>query len=184
MSEVPGMGSGVPFRPFQDSELAMLDRALNDPEVMGQYAWTGWSGHTSTLRQQWEANRLLSPEISMLAVVREDTAVGAVTWRPVAYNGVSQCWNVGAYLLPEARGRGVMSKAGRALVDYLFAHTQAHRIEAHVEAGNKAARLCAEQAGMVYEGTARGAVWRGGGWRDIEVLAVVRGDAAPALVAD
>ncbi|MFF4602329.1 GNAT family N-acetyltransferase [Streptomyces sp. NPDC001339] len=178
------MSEVLPLRPFRESELPVLDRMLNDPEVLGQYAWTGWSGNTTALRQRWERDRLLSPDVSMLALVRQDAAVGAMTWRPVAYNGVSQCWNVGVFVLPEERGRGVMAGASRAVVDYLFAHTQAHRIEAHVEAGNIAARRCAERAGMVHEGTARGAAWRGGGWRDLDVLAVLRSDLPPPAADD
>ncbi|WP_438490136.1 GNAT family N-acetyltransferase [Streptomyces sp. S186] len=184
MSEVRGMGEVLPFRPFRESELPVLERMLNEPEVLGQFAWTGWSGKAAALRQRWEQDRLLSPEVSMLALVREDAAVGAVSWRPVTYNAVSHCWNVGVFVLPEERCRGVLAAASRAVVEYLFAHTQAHRIEVHVEAGNAVARHCAEQAGLIHEGTARGAAWRGGRWRDAEVLAVLRSDLPPPATDD
>ncbi|MFE9651357.1 GNAT family N-acetyltransferase [Streptomyces sp. NPDC006365] len=167
------MDQVLPFRPFRDSELTLLDRMLNEPEVLGQYAWTGWSGRVN-LRQRWEQDRLLSPDLSMVAIVSEDVVVGALSWRQVAYNAVSHCWNVGAFVLPEARGRGVVVPAARALVEYLFAHTQVHRVEGHVEVGNDVARHCAEQAGLVYEGTLRGAAWRGGCWRDVALFAVLR----------
>ena len=52
----------------------------------------------------------------------------------------SHCWTLGIGLFPRARGHGYGTKAHRLLVDYLFAHTTVHRIEAAIETGNIAER--------------------------------------------
>jgi RimJ/RimL family protein N-acetyltransferase len=178
------MSNSFPLRPLRASDLATLERALNDPEVLGEHAWTGWSGSETLLRQRWEEDRLLSPgkgqmpltDFGMLAIMQDETVAGVVTWRPVAYNAVSYCWNAGIFLLPEQRGNNISVEAGRATVEYLFSHTLVHRIEVHVETGNAAARRCTEQLGFTHEGTARGAMWRGGKWRDVELYSLLRTD--------
>jgi len=76
---------------------------------------------------------------------------------------------LGIGLFPEARGHGHGTQAHQLLVDYLFAHTTVHRIEAATETGNIAEQKALDRAGFSREGVVRGARWRGGAWRD-EVL--------------
>ncbi|MET9946282.1 GNAT family protein [Streptomyces sp. NPDC006341] len=167
------------LRPFQEGDLGVLERLAYDPQMLGPLAWTGWSEARAGLRKRWEQNRLLTDDEGVLAVVRGDAAVGAVTWRAVRYNAVSRCWNTGICLLPEERGTGGAVAAGLELRDYLFAHTQANRIEAHVDVDNTATRVVCEKIGMTLEGVARGAHWRAGRWRDAAVYAYLRGDLPP-----
>ena len=69
-------------------------------------------------------------------VVRGDDVLGAVSWRRHETAPASHCWVLGIGLLPQARGYGYGTQAHRLLVDYLFAHTTVHRIEAATETGN------------------------------------------------
>ncbi|KRC61182.1 hypothetical protein ASE14_09645 [Agromyces sp. Root81] len=60
------------------------------------------------------------------------------------------------------------------LIDYLFTHTTAHRIEATTSLEAAPKRLEAKPAGMSREGTIRQAEWREGDWRDIALYAILR----------
>ncbi len=91
---------------------------------------------------------------------------------PAAYS-----WVIGIALLPAARGRGYGTQAHRLLVQYLFAHTPVHRIEASTDIGNVAEQRALEKAGFTREGVLRGGAWRDGGWRDGVSYSILRTDA-------
>lgn len=172
------MQDSLPLRPFREPDLAVLDRLTDDPQMLGPFAWSGWSNSTG-LRRQWEQGGLITEDGGVLALLREDVAVGMASWRAVTYAGAVPCWNIGACVLPEERRTGAATAGVLALTEYLFAHTRARRVEAHVEVGNTAAPRVLDRAGFVREGVARGAAWRAGRWRDLAVYAVLRDDRAP-----
>lgn len=62
---------------------------------------------------------------------------------------------VGYWLGPWARGRGVMTRALCCLVDWLFAEAGMRRVEIQVEPGNVASLAVAERAGFRQEGLLR-----------------------------
>jgi RimJ/RimL family protein N-acetyltransferase len=84
---------------------------------------------------------------------------------------------IGVALFPEHRGRGIGTEAQRQLVDYLFATTPVHRIQAGTEAGNVAERRALERVGFRREGVQRGLYFRDGEWRDSVMYGLLRGDA-------
>jgi RimJ/RimL family protein N-acetyltransferase len=170
----------LPCRPIRESDLDVIDRLTNDPAVLGPYAWTGWS-NSAKLRRQWAETGCLTDDGGMLAVVRNDDApIGFVTWRKVIYNATSHCWNIGMCMLPEERRKGGAEAATRWFIDYLFAHTQVNRIEAHIDMDNAAARHGSDKVGFVSEGVVRGAAFRDGQWRDLMLYSILRSDPRPS----
>jgi RimJ/RimL family protein N-acetyltransferase len=83
---------------------------------------------------------------------------------------------MGINLLPEARGHGYGTEAQQALVDYLFRHSQAERIQADTEADNIAEQRALEKAGFTREGVLRSVAWRDGRWRDGVMYSVIRSE--------
>ncbi|MFD2351764.1 GNAT family N-acetyltransferase [Nonomuraea ferruginea] len=59
---------------------------------------------------------------------------------------------IGYSLLPEFRGRGLMTRAVRLLSDWAFAHTSLHRLVAGTDAANLESQAVLERAGFVREG--------------------------------
>jgi RimJ/RimL family protein N-acetyltransferase len=104
--------------------------------------------------------------------------LGGVSWHAVDYGGTvsSSAWNIGIGLLPEARGRGVGTRAQRMLVDHLLETTELDRIEASTDVENHAEQKALEKAGFRREGVLRGAQLRGGVRRDLVHYGLVRGD--------
>ena len=61
----------------------------------------------------------------------------------------------GLWLTPQARGRGVGTRALRAVADWTFATTAAFRLDAYIMVGNDASMRMTERAGFQREGVAR-----------------------------
>ena len=170
----------VTLRPAQEKDLDVLDRFMAGPEETGPYQWTGWADPTRW-RRRWAENGLLGPESGQLMVADgSGDILGFVAWRKMDAFGGGFYWNVGAQLLPGARGRGIGTRAQRMLVDYLFAHTLAVRIEAVTEEGNIAEQRALEKAGFTREGLMRSISFRDGRWRDSVRYSVLRDDVPPA----
>jgi RimJ/RimL family protein N-acetyltransferase len=187
------MDSGIELRPVAESDLPVIYRLTSAPDATGEHEWFGWQDQWR-YRRLWEADGLLNDDRGVLMVQHggesrtqtpadrsEDASpptevLGFVSWskRPTART--SFCWNLGIALLPEARGRGYGTAAQRALVKYLFLHSQVNRIEARTEVTNFAEQRALEKAGFTREGVTRGAAFQGGRWRDGVVYSVLRSE--------
>ncbi|MGK5639587.1 GNAT family N-acetyltransferase [Streptomyces sp. URMC 126] len=173
------------LRPVQADDFPELDRFLTDPDTVGPFQWTGWTD-ARAWRRRWEENGMLSDDGGQLVIVAgrgggEEDRLGIVGWRKVVNWRTSLSWNIGAQLFPEFRGNGAGTRAQRLLVDYLFAHTTVHRIEAITEAENAAERRALEKVGFTCEGIMRGYAFRDGRWRDAALYGVLRDDPRPGV---
>jgi ribosomal-protein-serine acetyltransferase len=73
--------------------------------------------------------------------------------------GVSISATIGYWLSEHMRGRGVMSRAVRGLVDYGFGQLGLNRQVIAAATENQASRKVAERLGFRFEGIAREAEW-------------------------
>lgn len=156
-----------------ESDLPMLERFLTDPEATGPFQWMGWSD-PGRVRRLWSEHGFLGEDLGRLVVAVGDERLGFVAWRKVATSRSSYHWNVGAQLLPEARGRGIGTQAQRLLVRELFATTPVVRLEADTEADNIAEQRSLEKCGFTREGVQRSVVFRAGQWRDVVRYSILR----------
>jgi RimJ/RimL family protein N-acetyltransferase len=69
---------------------------------------------------------------------------------------------VGYWTLPEARGRGVATRALALATRWAFAELGLNRLELDHAVGHEASCRIAERCGFRYEGTLRGAMWETG----------------------
>jgi len=129
------MPEQVTLRPVREDDLPLLRALTQDPQVTGEFEQYGWYA-PRLFQRSWEDNGLISADGGNLMVVCGDDVLGAVNWRRHDTAPASHCWALGIGLFPRARGRGYGTQAHRLLVDYLFAHTTVHRIEAATETGN------------------------------------------------
>jgi RimJ/RimL family protein N-acetyltransferase len=108
----------------------------------------------------------------------EGQAIGEISWR-TALNGPppnGECWELGIWIAPEARGKGHGTAAQRLIATYLFAHTRGERVQASTEAENLAEQKALEKAGFTREGVLRRACFRDGEWRDMVIYSKLRGE--------
>jgi uncharacterized damage-inducible protein DinB len=108
----------------------------------------------------------------------DGAVVGDVSWHSVWYgpNDASRAANIGISLIPAARGRGLGTRAQRALVEHLFATTVVQRVEASTDVDNVAEQRSLEKAGFHREGVLRSSQGRADGRHDLVVYSVVRSD--------
>ncbi len=90
---------------------------------------------------------------------------------------------VGYWVLPEARGRGVATRALRLAARHAFAELGLYRLELGHALGHGASCRIAERCGFGYEGTLRGAMFEAGrhdAFRDVHLHGRLATDPEPA----
>lgn len=169
------VSGAIRLRPVEAADLPQLSRFMHDAEATGEWQWFGYRvDRARELEQRWHADGLIGDERSFLAVQEGDGLAGWVTWLSVARS--TGAIEIGIALFPDFRGRGVGTEAQRELVDYLFATTTVHRLQAGTEVGNVAEQRALEKVGFTREGVLRGLNFRAGEWRDSVIYGLLRGD--------
>jgi len=171
----PSRANEYSLAPFTPQQFAEFSVRLSDPETWKPYNWFGFD-YLGSPGSNIQA--VVHGEGGALAVVNDAAVVvGQVQWIPgFWYGGANRhrAWNVGIVILPEHRYTRA-ARAGLALlIDYLFEHTVANRIElttapeaVQIESGFRSLGLCRE-------GVMRQAQWREGRWRDVTLLSILR----------
>lgn len=167
------------LRPVEESDLDCFEAEFSDPAGTGEYQWFGYKSGRGW-RKQFADHGLLGPDGGVLTICWGDEVAGRVEWFEAFWGrrDTSRCWTIGIGLRPSFRGRGIGTEAHKLLVEYLFAHTRAHRIQAWTDAGNEAEQRALEKAGFRREGVVREAQWRAGAWRDQVLYSILRPEAA------
>jgi RimJ/RimL family protein N-acetyltransferase len=166
----------VLLRPADEADVTFLRQLFQEPELIGEFEWTGW-GDPHDWQRRWEENGLVGQDFGVFLVVLEGERLGLVNYRRQTAGPTGHHWEIGAVLVPGARGHGYGTHAQRLLTRYLFAHTTVNRIEAWTETGNVAEMRSLEKAGFTREGVRRGSFWPDGAWRDSVLFGILRDDA-------
>ncbi|EYF05849.1 GNAT family N-acetyltransferase [Chondromyces apiculatus] len=83
---------------------------------------------------------------------------------------------LGYWLRKEATGRGLMTEASRAVLDFAFQQMGAHRVRVAAATDNPASLAVIGRLGFRFEGIARQAEWCDGRWLDHGVFALIGTD--------
>ncbi len=104
-----------------------------------------------------------------------ETIVGGVTLTNVR-RGVTQAAAIGYWLGVDKTGRGLMTRAIKALIPFTFEELRLHRIEAACMPDNRASICVLERCGFRHEGLARNYLKINGAWRDHLLYALIQED--------
>jgi RimJ/RimL family protein N-acetyltransferase len=154
---VEGITDGsIRIRLRSDADIPALIAACQDPEVP---RWTRVPDHyDETNAAEWSvrAARLQeSGEALPLAIADAETDrfLGSIAVQEIDRDE-ARC-DLGYFLAPEARGRGVMTSAVRLVTRWAFENLRVERVQIKIQPQNARSRAVAERAGYTFEGVLR-----------------------------
>lgn len=158
---------GLVLRLPTSVDIDKLPRAFAEPEVFTHDDLTGLIPNLRTL--------VASGQLAPLLLVAIDTGeiLGGGTFRHLDPKGA--VIEIGYWLYPSARGRGVATRTARALAEHAF-DLGVRRVVAHVKVGNSASERVLERAGFTREGVSRSVPTADGGRVDKTVWSLLPGE--------
>jgi RimJ/RimL family protein N-acetyltransferase len=186
MTEAPLVAFAIPDRfeidgPFvarvvEESDIPVVAPAFRDPGIGGENGMPPFD--EDELRTLWrERIPGLRARGVLFPYVIEDTTgssiLGGITLRH--FDPMRGVIEVGYWLFPEARGRGLATRAVRAVAREAFA-SGLSRIEANVRIGNDVSERVLERAGFTREGVKRRLLRHGDGRVDATLFSLLPGE--------
>ena len=146
------IGDGIVLRQWSKDNGAALLRAATDPAVA---RWNPLTVTTLAEAQTWitHSNSWISAAVWAIHDDTTDELLGNIALHQLDSNNASA--EVGYWIFPIARGRGVAAHALQAAATFAFRTLQVERIELFHAVENSASCRVAEKAGFLLEGVAR-----------------------------
>ncbi|KOX14051.1 GCN5 family acetyltransferase [Nocardiopsis sp. NRRL B-16309] len=160
------MADDADLRPLEvrhaEEFAAHMDRAREHirPWVGPAFVTDDLDGARATLRRY--ADRQAADGARLHGIWLDGVLVGGVLF--AAFDAEAGSCEVGCWLQPDAEGRGLVTGACRALLDWALVDRGLHRAEWQCRADNARSGAVAERLGMTLEGVLR-EVWPYGGRR-------------------
>ncbi len=170
----PAMGGeGLAIRPWRPDDVETLVVAYSDPQIQQWHA----RSLTPAEAKEWVAARGVAwtnEAGADWAVEARSAVVGRVSLKRIDLaEGIGE---VGYWVLPQARGSGVASRAVRALSEWALGELGLHRLELMHSTRNAISCHVAARAGFGVEGTKRAEALHPDGWHDMHMHARLAGD--------
>jgi ribosomal-protein-serine acetyltransferase len=143
----------------------MLDFITANREYLGD--WFDWVYRVDSVEKRREfiqncLKQFADDGLPLVGIWQDDQLVGGIYFFPV--NKHISATEIGYWLGSAAAGRGLMSRAIRAMLGYVFHEVKINRIALQAELTNTRSRAVAERLGFTFEGIRR-QVWVHGGQR-------------------
>jgi RimJ/RimL family protein N-acetyltransferase len=167
----PPLGDGVvTLRPPDEHDLPAIERGVRDPDVVRGFGRLSASaGDLLELnRQRWREG-----EAATFAICDR---TGACLGHVFVNLGGAGRGSVGYWLLPEARGKGLATRAVRLLSHWAFADLGLARLQLLTEPSNEDSHRVAERCGFQREGVLRSYTQIDGRRVDYVVFSLLPGD--------
>ncbi|MFF3654009.1 GNAT family N-acetyltransferase [Streptomyces olivochromogenes] len=182
-------GHGLRLRPWDpesEADVATWLRGLSDPEFQRWNTPVKIVRDLDSARDSLRSRAEAVADGSAVAFCITDAATGT-TLGHIGVNDINHVIRVGIvgyWVLPEARGRQVATRALALAARYAFGAVRLHRVELGHALGHDASCRIAERCGFPYEGTLREAMFESGrhdAFRDVHLHARIATDPEPTL---
>ncbi|MGG0717991.1 GNAT family N-acetyltransferase [Robertmurraya massiliosenegalensis] len=163
------------IRPFQRNDLENVFNIYHHDDVCRYLLHDKWT-HENMQREfakKLENHTLTKDRTLSLAVVYETKVIGDLS---VWYTGMKDTVEIGYSFSSEASGKGYATEAVSGLVKKLFDQFKVHRIQANLDARNKASQRLCERIGMRKEAHFIQDFWNKGEWTDSIVYGMLLSD--------
>jgi RimJ/RimL family protein N-acetyltransferase len=146
---------GIVLRLPTVEDVALVERVFGDEDIAGRANLPPWSG--TDLEEFIEVrlgDSVAAGAMIPMVILSADTddVLGGASIQNIDLD--RSIADLGYWLLPEARGRGVATRTARAVAEYGFS-LGVHRIQAYVNVGNVDSERVLERAGFTREGVLR-----------------------------
>jgi len=164
------------LRPLSQSDADDIADACQDPETL---RWLPIPRPYTLANAQWFIGTF-APTLResgagiVFAIESAGRLVGVIDLKHV--NWAYRVAEVGYWVAPWARGRGVASRSTRALSEWAISDHGFERVELFAATGNIGSQRAAEKAGFVREGVARNAGYVHDGRVDLVLFSLVPDD--------
>ncbi|WP_328939193.1 GNAT family N-acetyltransferase [Streptomyces tauricus] len=171
-----GAGLGT-LRVPRAADVPALVAGTNDPEVR---RWLPVPRpYTEAMALRWcteeaERRRREGEGLHLAVTDEDDGLIGTVCLKHTNWRTAQT--EVGYWLVPGARGRGLATRACRVLSQWALSATPIERVVLVAATGNTASQRVATQSGFTYEGTARSGGILFTGRTDLRVYSLLRAD--------
>ncbi len=148
-----------------------------DPEIMKYYGILPYDSlEKSKEHLDWLA-KLHREEVGLRWIITykdEDECIGDVGFYD--YEKKHSRAEIGYILGKEHWGKGIMTEAIKAALDYGFNEIKLNRVQALIDPRNEASKRVAEKHGFKYEGTFRDYEYEHGGFIDLNMYSALKSE--------
>lgn len=173
---VLGLPHGLELRPWHVSDAGVLVTAGQDPAIRKWNRLVVESPGRARRRIERMHQRWESEQAAIWAIARSGggEALGLIGWGAIDLaDGNAE---IVYWVLPAARGGGVVVEATKRLSRWALEDLGLHRLRLCHSTANPASCRVAEKAGYSFEGTQRSALLHEDGWHDEHLHSLVEGD--------
>lgn len=163
------------IRPFNRNDLQDVFTIYNNDDTCKYLLHDKWTHENMHERFNKKLeNRVLTKETNLsLAVINDTKVIGDLS---VWYTDMKDTVEIGYSFSNEASGKGYATEAVSSLVKKLFVDFAVHRIQANLDARNKASQRLCERIGMRKEAHFIQDFWNKGEWTDSIVYGMLLSD--------
>lgn len=172
------LGDGLTLTPISIDDVPAILEAVADEEIL---RWLPLPRpYTREVAESWcttQAPQILASGDGIVRAMRLDgRMIGTISVKRLDWR--DKVGEIGYWLAPQMRRRGVTTRAVIALSTWLLRDVGLERIELRIAPGNVASHGVAARAGFIHEGTLRNAGFTAAGRTDLVLYARVRSDLA------
>jgi RimJ/RimL family protein N-acetyltransferase len=145
----PLKDEGITLRPPEEQDLAAIERGIRDPDVVRSFGYPTLSAEEllELNRRRWDDGQAATFAIC--------DAAGACVGHVFLNLADADRGSIGYWLLPEARGKGLASRAVRLVSRWALRDLRLARLGLTTEPSNRDSLRVAERCGFQREGVLR-----------------------------
>ncbi|MDX8046518.1 GNAT family N-acetyltransferase [Gracilibacillus sp. S3-1-1] len=163
------------IRPFKSSDLKDVFNIYNNDDTCKYLLHDRWNYENmeEEFNKKLENSALTKETMLNLAVVNDTKVIGDLS---IWYTNMKDTVEIGYTFSDEASGKGYATEAVSRLVKKLFEEYKVHRIQANLDARNKASQKLCERIGMRKEAHFIQDYWNKDEWTDSIVYGMLLSD--------
>lgn len=163
------------LRPFVQEDYEETFNIYSDEETCRYLLHNVWTKENvkEEFAKKMNNHCLTEEKMLNLAVTQKDLVIGDIS---VWYTEMKETVEIGYSFLSASSGKGYATEAVEAVIKWLFEKEGVHRIQANLDASNKASSNLCERVGMRKEAHFIQDFWNKGEWTDSLVYGMLRAD--------